>query len=96
MLTPEQVKVLYKEIFNSDSGKKVIDDLGKRFSMNSSTYVPNSDETVYHVVNDMEYHRYFIYSGRFRSIIICHTLGSSDVVLIELIKYPSILVMLLV
>ena len=47
MLTPEQVEVLYKEIFNSDSGKKVMEDLGKRFSMNSSTYVPNSDETVY-------------------------------------------------
>ena len=24
-----------------------MEDLGKRFSMNNSTYVPNSDETVY-------------------------------------------------
>ena len=29
MLTPEQIKVLYKEIFNSDSGKKIIDDLAQ-------------------------------------------------------------------
>lgn len=46
-MTPEQLKVLYKEVFTSDSGKKIMEDLGKRFSMNNSTYVPNSDETVY-------------------------------------------------
>lgn len=46
-MTPEQLKVLYKEVFTSNSGKKIIEDLGKRFSMNNSTYVPNSDETVY-------------------------------------------------
>ena len=46
-MTPEQLKVLYKEVFTSDSGKKIMKDLGKRFSMNNSTYVPNSDETVY-------------------------------------------------
>jgi len=46
-MNPEQIKILYKEVFNSDSGIKVLEDLGKRFSMHSSTYVPNSDETVY-------------------------------------------------
>tara|TARA_X000001382_G_scaffold106981_1_gene82525 strand:+ start:4075 stop:4284 length:210 start_codon:yes stop_codon:yes gene_type:complete len=46
-MTPEQLKVLYKEVFTSNSGKKIMEDLGKRFSMNNSTYVPNSDETVY-------------------------------------------------
>jgi len=46
-MTPEQLKVLYKEVFTSDSGKKIMEDLGKRFSINNSTYVPNSDETVY-------------------------------------------------
>ena len=46
-MTPEQLKVLYKEVFTSDSGKKIMEDLGKRFSIYNSTYVPNSDETVY-------------------------------------------------
>ena len=46
-MTPEQLKILYKEVSTSDSGKKIMEDLGKRFSMNNSTYVPNSDETVY-------------------------------------------------
>tara|TARA_R100000781_G_scaffold101780_1_gene65284 strand:- start:397 stop:612 length:216 start_codon:yes stop_codon:yes gene_type:complete len=47
LLTPDQLQILYKEIFTSDSGQKVMEDLGKRFSMNTSTYTPNSDETVY-------------------------------------------------
>ena len=47
MNDPNQTRVLYKEVFSTADGKKVLEDLKKRFSYNSSTFVPNSDETVY-------------------------------------------------
>ena len=47
MNDPNQTRVLYKEVFSTAEGKKVLEDLEKRFSYNSSTFVPNSDETVY-------------------------------------------------
>lgn len=47
MNDPNQTRVLYKEVFSTADGKKVLEDLEKRFSYNSSTFVPNSDETVY-------------------------------------------------
>mgnify|MGYP003117408387 CR=1 FL=1 len=47
MSSPEQLRVLFKELFSSAEGKKVLEDLETRFSYKSSTFVPNSDETIY-------------------------------------------------
>tara|TARA_E500000318_G_C3563886_1_gene214785 strand:+ start:1611 stop:1841 length:231 start_codon:yes stop_codon:yes gene_type:complete len=47
MSSPEQLKVIFKELFSSAEGKKVLEDLETRFSYKSSTFVPNSDETIY-------------------------------------------------
>ena len=47
MSSPEQLRVIFKELFSSAEGKKVLEDLETRFSYKSSTFVPNSDETIY-------------------------------------------------
>ena len=47
MNSPEQLRVIFKELFSSAEGKKVLEDLETRFSYKSSTFVPNSDETIY-------------------------------------------------
>jgi hypothetical protein len=47
MSSPEQLRVIVKELFSSAEGKKVLEDLETRFSYKSSTFVPNSDETIY-------------------------------------------------
>tara|TARA_R100000234_G_C5001895_1_gene180695 strand:+ start:719 stop:943 length:225 start_codon:yes stop_codon:yes gene_type:complete len=47
MLTPQQYKEIYKQLFKSSEGEKILEDLGKRFNMESTSYVPNSDETIY-------------------------------------------------
>ena len=44
--SPEQLRVIFKEL-SSAEGKKVLEDLETRFSYKSSTFVPNSDETIY-------------------------------------------------
>tara|TARA_R100000231_G_C5245116_1_gene141001 strand:+ start:152 stop:370 length:219 start_codon:yes stop_codon:yes gene_type:complete len=46
-MDPEQLKILYKNLFSTDDGKKVLEDLEKRFHFQNSTYIPNSDETIY-------------------------------------------------
>ena len=46
-MDPEQLKILYKNLFSTDDGKKVLEDLEKRFYFQNSTYIPNSDETIY-------------------------------------------------
>ena len=47
MSSPEQLRVIFKELFSSAEGKKVLEDLETRFCYKSSTFVPNSDETIY-------------------------------------------------
>lgn len=47
MLTPQQYKEIYKQLFKSAEGEKILEDLGKRFGMESTSYIPNSDETIY-------------------------------------------------
>ena len=47
MSSPEQLRVIFKELFSSAEGKKALEDLETRFSYKSSTFVPNSDETIY-------------------------------------------------
>ena len=47
MNSPEQLRVIFKELFSSAEGKKALEDLETRFSYKSSTFVPNSDETIY-------------------------------------------------
>jgi len=46
-MTPEQLRINYRELFNSPEGKIILEDLGKRFSMNGTTFVPDSNETIY-------------------------------------------------
>jgi len=47
MSSPEQLRIIFKELFSSTEGKKVLEDLETRFSYRSSTFIPNSDETIY-------------------------------------------------
>ena len=46
-MTPEQLRINYRELFNSPEGKVILEDLGKRFSMHGTTFVPDSNETIY-------------------------------------------------
>tara|TARA_R100001594_G_scaffold34747_1_gene63832 strand:- start:2762 stop:2977 length:216 start_codon:yes stop_codon:yes gene_type:complete len=46
-MTPEQLKINYKELFGSKEGEIILEDMGKRFGMNSTTFVPDSNETVF-------------------------------------------------
>lgn len=46
-MTPEQLKINYKELFNSKEGEIILEDMGKRFGMTSTTFVPDSNETVF-------------------------------------------------
>tara|TARA_B100001094_G_scaffold328289_1_gene388350 strand:+ start:1457 stop:1672 length:216 start_codon:yes stop_codon:yes gene_type:complete len=46
-MTPEQLKINYKELFGKKEGEIILDDLGKRFGMTSTTFVPDSNETIF-------------------------------------------------
>jgi hypothetical protein len=46
-MTPEQLKINYKELFGSKEGEIILEDMGKRFGMTSTTFVPDSNETVF-------------------------------------------------
>jgi|TARA_X000001388_G_C2227347_1_gene121613 hypothetical protein len=46
-MTPEQLKINYKELFGSKEGEIILEDMGKRFGMNSTTFVPDSNETIF-------------------------------------------------
>ena len=46
-MTPEQLKINYKELFYSKEGEIILEDMGKRFGMTSTTFVPDSNETVF-------------------------------------------------
>ena len=43
----KNLKNAYRGLFNSDDGIKVLDDLEHRFGLHRTSYVPNSDETVF-------------------------------------------------
>ena len=46
-MTPEQLKINYKELFGSKEGEIILEDMGKRFGMTSTTFVPDSNETIF-------------------------------------------------
>jgi len=50
-MIPKELKALiesYKQVFNTKDGKKVLEDLQKRFFMQSSTFSKDPYETAYH------------------------------------------------
>ena len=46
-MTPEGTIALYKQVFTSDQGEQLLEDLGVRFCENSSTFSPDPYETAY-------------------------------------------------
>ena len=46
-MTPEDTRELYKEVFTSVQGERVLDDLGLRFCEHSSTFSVEPNETAY-------------------------------------------------
>jgi hypothetical protein len=46
-MTPEDTIALYKQVFTSDQGEQLLEDLGVRFCENSSTFSPDPYETAY-------------------------------------------------
>ena len=46
-MNPEDLKKNYKELFSTPEGRIVLEDLEKRFSFQTTTFVPNSDETIF-------------------------------------------------
>ncbi len=46
-MTPEDTIALYKQVFTSDQGEQLLEDLGVRFCENSSTFSPDPHETAY-------------------------------------------------
>jgi hypothetical protein len=43
----KDLKNAYRSMLNSDDGIKVLDDLEHRFGLHRTSYVPNSDETIF-------------------------------------------------
>jgi hypothetical protein len=43
----KDLKNAYRSMLNSDDGIKVLDDLERRFGLHRTSYVPNSDETIF-------------------------------------------------
>jgi len=46
-MTPEDTKELYKEVFTSVQGERILEDLGVRFCEHSSTFSVDPNETAY-------------------------------------------------
>mgnify|MGYP003113740601 FL=1 len=46
-MTPEELKTLYKTVFSSEDGVRVLNDMASRFSMHSSTFSSEPTETAY-------------------------------------------------
>jgi len=46
-MTPEDIIQLYKTVFTSEDGQKILDDLGVRFCEHSSTFSSDPCETAY-------------------------------------------------
>jgi len=46
-MTPEDTRELYKEVFTSVQGERILEDLGVRFCEHSSTFSVNPNETAY-------------------------------------------------
>ena len=46
-MTPEDTRELYKEVFTSVQGERILEDLGVRFCEHSSTFSVDTNETAY-------------------------------------------------
>ena len=46
-MNAKDLKNAYRALLTSDDGIKVLDDLEHRFGMHRTSYVPDSDETVF-------------------------------------------------
>lgn len=46
-MTPEDTRELYKEVFTSAQGERILEDLGVRFCEHSSTFSVDPNETAY-------------------------------------------------
>ncbi len=46
-MTPEDTRELYKEVFTSVQGQRILEDLGVRFCEHSSTFSVDPNETAY-------------------------------------------------
>tara|TARA_R100000149_G_scaffold64376_1_gene36306 strand:- start:262 stop:486 length:225 start_codon:yes stop_codon:yes gene_type:complete len=46
-MTPEDTRELYKEVFTSVQGERILEDLGVRFCEHSSTFSVDPNETAY-------------------------------------------------
>ena len=46
-MTPEDIRELYKEVFTSVQGERILEDLGVRFCEHSSTFSVDPNETAY-------------------------------------------------
>ena len=46
-MTPEDTRELYKEVFPSIQGERILEDLGVRFCEHSSTFSVDPNETAY-------------------------------------------------
>ena len=46
-MTPEDTKELYKEVFTSVQGERILEDLGVRFCEHSTTFSVDPNETAY-------------------------------------------------
>ena len=46
-MTPEDIIQLYKTVFTTEDGQRVLDDLGVRFCEHSSTFSTDANETAY-------------------------------------------------
>lgn len=46
-MNPKELKQAYRSLFETDDGIKVLRDLEHRFGMYRTSYVPNSDETIF-------------------------------------------------
>jgi hypothetical protein len=46
-MTPEDTRELYKEVFTSVQGERILEDLGVRFCEHSTTFSVDPNETAY-------------------------------------------------
>lgn len=46
-MNPKDLRAAYRAVLASDDGKKVLEDLEGRFGIHRTSYIPNSDETIF-------------------------------------------------
>ncbi len=46
-MTPKELRQVYKTVFTSEDGERVLEDLDARFGLWKTSYPPNSDETAF-------------------------------------------------